>query len=928
MATSVTHNNITWTFNGDYTVGQYVNGDYWVLGPVTIVNITPQSIVSGGRTMHGSMINPGASPAQAFDSAMQFTSFGGTNAGRPGGATISGSNPLVVANGSSLISTRSHATAGQRPQLLDAAVLTVLSSAPPAGAFRPPYVGTNKAHNWNTSQIDVSWLPSLSPPPNTPNLSTVTQLVERFALILHNNPNGTRFNTPLNNQNSYGARYAAVHTLGLLSLCLNYPTADKMPLLIRLIQRGIDHYGLLANGLSVLEGGGLYQGHKGCVVLAGHILNNAAIKSVCAGSLLKFQEDRQLWHVTSSDVGRSMYTGDGYLRKTYTSSQIGLAEWGEQHTRNQTRDDSGWPDAKGYRNINFDDLLGQTLAARLIGMRSLWNWQAAFDYADRAWAIEKSKTPGGNQTGAFSDSGFNQIQAFTHSMYTAYRSIGDGSGGTVPDPAVSQPQITAASSVFYDSVQVSMSVSNPPGATIRYTTDGSDPTSSSTVYSAPLTISSSTQLKAKGFAASYNDSTINSRQFTKRFFTSTSLWTSFAIPTQTGTDAVITLSATPSTAPLDSVIGFGNVEASSYLNLAAAVQFDQVTGTVRARNGGSYAAVNTFTYSAGVKYALEFTINVVAKTYSLTITAPGGSPITIATNYAFRTEQSGISSITHMSAVTTGSNNTVVENILVGEVATPTDPVASPEFSPTPGSYFGSTAVTITSATPGASLYYTTNGTEPTTSSTLYSGPITAASNTTIKVLGVKSGFLDSQVITGDYAINSVSANEGEWSNLGIGDWFDDIEIEFDAEVTASPEDAIFGVGPNLVSAYAGLAVNLRFATSGNIEVRNGAGYASEATVPYSANTSYHFLITTDMATKTYSVTVTPEGGSPTVLATGYAFRADQANATKLSYVAATVTTALENILISNISVSLASAPPAPPVRTKRKSVVIRRAKS
>ena len=40
-ATSVSQWGITWTFDGDYTTGQYANGDYWVVGPVNITAITP-----------------------------------------------------------------------------------------------------------------------------------------------------------------------------------------------------------------------------------------------------------------------------------------------------------------------------------------------------------------------------------------------------------------------------------------------------------------------------------------------------------------------------------------------------------------------------------------------------------------------------------------------------------------------------------------------------------------------------------------------------------------------------------------------------------------------------------------------------------------------------------------------------------------------
>src|SRR5579863_4086915 len=59
---------------------------------------------------------------------------------------------------------------------------------------------------------------------------------------------------------------------------------------------------------------------------------------------------------------------------------------------------------------------------------------------------------------------------------------------------------------------------------------------------------------------------------------------------------------------------------------------------------------------------------------------------------------------------------------------------AAPVISPPAGSYQGTVSVTMTSATPNASIYYTTNGTAPSTSSTLYSGAIPLTVTTTIKI--------------------------------------------------------------------------------------------------------------------------------------------------------------------------------------------------
>ncbi|RXF54714.1 hypothetical protein EG867_16720, partial [Enterococcus faecalis] len=62
-ATSVSQYGITWNFDGDYPVGQYANGDYWVVGPVRIISITPD--FDGSH--HGWMVNM-SGLSQGYDS--------------------------------------------------------------------------------------------------------------------------------------------------------------------------------------------------------------------------------------------------------------------------------------------------------------------------------------------------------------------------------------------------------------------------------------------------------------------------------------------------------------------------------------------------------------------------------------------------------------------------------------------------------------------------------------------------------------------------------------------------------------------------------------------------------------------------------------------------------------------------------------------
>jgi hypothetical protein len=76
----------------------------------------------------------------------------------------------------------------------------------------------------------------------------------------------------------------------------------------------------------------------------------------------------------------------------------------------------------------------------------------------------------------------------------------------------------------------------------------------------------------------------------------------------------------------------------------------------------------------------------------------------------------------------------------------------APTFSPVPGTYTTAQSVTLTS--PGAdAIYYTLDGSTPTPSSTLYSGPITVSRTTTINAIAVKSGLATSTVATAVYTI-------------------------------------------------------------------------------------------------------------------------------------------------------------------------------
>lgn len=122
--------------------------------------------------------------------------------------------------------------------------------------------------------------------------------------------------------------------------------------------------------------------------------------------------------------------------------------------------------------------------------------------------------------------------------------------------------------------------------------------------------------------------------FTSPAFTNTS----FA--PQTGTFTV-TFLAKPSSAASNTVMALANGPVTAFSGAAAIVRFFD-TGTIDARNGGAYTAVATIPYAANQTYLFRLVVDVPTHTYSAYVTPPGGSELTIGSNYAFRTEQNAV----------------------------------------------------------------------------------------------------------------------------------------------------------------------------------------------------------------------------------------------------------------------------------------------
>lgn len=393
-ASTVARHGITWHFAEPMVVGTFANGDPWVIGPVRITGIDPRSVEVDGRVKHGSMVDPDpSSMLQGYDSRL----FGDEKRERfraelDVATGLSPARPLVLGAGHSLVSVQSRDDAKLLPQLQTAAVLTVLAEAPAPDAFRPPYGKGDKRVRHRAAELDLRVLQRCKPTPDVPPIETIASQFERVWLD-HFPTWPVRYAHPADNMPDYGREIAAaVGSAGLL-LNLDLPDAQKRTLLVRFVQLGIDLHGLVRGGCRWPGLGGHGSGRKFPILFAGLVLHDEQMLAVGrdfdserrakeAGQQY-FGEDAQTFLVRETSPGVYNWGFGGY-----TKDHAGLPEWGFAHAERLEGDDARW-DGNDYRRCcTANGWVGQTLAARLMGLQEAWAHPAYFAYMDRYMQVQ------------------------------------------------------------------------------------------------------------------------------------------------------------------------------------------------------------------------------------------------------------------------------------------------------------------------------------------------------------------------------------------------------------------------------------------------------------------------------------------------------------------------------------------------------------
>ncbi len=95
--------------------------------------------------------------------------------------------------------------------------------------------------------------------------------------------------------------------------------------------------------------------------------------------------------------------------------------------------------------------------------------------------------------------------------------------------------------------------------------------------------------------------------------------------------------------------------------------------------------------------------------------------------------------------------------------------VSAPSISPNGGVFTNTVIVTLTNNTPGAQIFYTVDGSAPTTSSTLYTNSFAVAATTSVKAIATKAGYSDSGVETAFFSLVSPSSTIVGFGGSGTG---------------------------------------------------------------------------------------------------------------------------------------------------------------
>ena len=406
-------------------------------------------------------------------------------------------------------------------------------------------------------------------------------------------------------------------------------------------------------------------------------------------------------------------------------------------------------------------------------------------------------------------------------------------GGTAWGVIVPAPTFSPAAGTYTGSQLVTISDSYS-GATpiIYYTTNGTTPTTSSTQYTGPITVSATETIEAIAVLAGTFKSPVATAAYTivgvatPTFSPVAGTYTSSQSVTISDTTSGATIYYTTNgTTPTTSSTKYTGPVAVSATETVKAIA--TAAGGTSAVGTAAYTfvlpATPTFSPVAGT-YTSSQSVTISDTTSGATIyyTTNGTTPTTSSTKY---TGPVAVSATETVKAIATAAGLTSA----VGSAAYTINLPATPTFSPGTGTYTSSQSVTIKDATSGATIYYTTNGTTPTTSSTKYTAPVTVSTTEIIEAIATASG--------GTSAVGTASYTFGTKSAVALASSLNPVTYGNSVTFTATVDPA---------------------AATGTVQFKDGSANLGSPVTLSSGKVTY----SASLAAGTHSITATYSGNS------------------------------------------------------------------
>jgi hypothetical protein len=404
---SIAQYGITWTFEQPARVGQFVNGDWYVVGPVTIRTIDPCPLYGheipkrqldhmdkerpeAQRVRHGFMLNPPAEMKVAYDSGVR-------NWFEP---ALLQRLPVAMKPGDSLVSTvsmpkglvlqaqlRNKIERGvdDSSPIRTAAVLTCVGEPQPPDAFRPAFCDRGQK-TYLARNLQRDRLPTAAATKSIPRIESYIRFTQRPWV-------GTcffGFEEPVENMPQYGLEYGRVAGISALLLCTDLKPERKDLLLVNYVQIGIDLGGMVRAGHPGWTGwGGHGSGRKLPIVFAGLLLGDDELAGI-SGSYPKvsFGEDEQTAYGDGWTGAKVVFAGHSGIDAATGEGRSRGNGWGPYEHTPPSQWQDGQNTSESYRRCCTSvGWVAQALALRLLHAERAWGHDAFFDYVDR-WMYE------------------------------------------------------------------------------------------------------------------------------------------------------------------------------------------------------------------------------------------------------------------------------------------------------------------------------------------------------------------------------------------------------------------------------------------------------------------------------------------------------------------------------------------------------------